>query len=300
MDPRREAEVEAERLHDPEGRAGGKDIGGGKYARVLLDHRRGGGISARVQVTPHPRPGVLAVLLEVRCRIERRQRLPDAVGDVGHILLMQNHVVARAEPAEVAADEMLPWVGERFLRRRHVPNYVLGEIADVDGRPARVHDVDEHQRVVIGQVDVDVVGRVVGSLPGELDTTAADVERALILEDFLGRRPRLVVVAYQELSRLLMPDARDVLAEQRRRATMIRVMVRVDEILHLVADAVGGGDLVYRALNVVADRRRCVEYHYAILGGHKRRLISGDGNPVEILLYASDVVALCVEGRTKR
>jgi len=37
------------------------------------------------------------------------------------------------------------------------PNYVLGEIADVTA-PSRVHYVDEHQRVVIGQVDVDVVG----------------------------------------------------------------------------------------------------------------------------------------------
>src|SRR5712672_1951166 len=135
---------------------------------------------------------------------------------------------------------------------------------------------------------------MIGPLPGELDTTATDVERAVVLEDFLGRRPRLVVVAYEQLSRLLMPDARDVLAEQRRRATMIRVVVSVDEILHLVADAVGGGDLVDRALNVVANSRRRVEYHYAILGGHKRRLIGGVGNPVEILLYASDVVALCV------
>jgi len=46
--------------------------------------------------------------------------------------------------------------------------------------------------------------------------------------DFLGRWPRLVVVAYQELIASPHADADDVLAEQRRRATMIRVVVRVD------------------------------------------------------------------------
>ena len=120
---------------------------------------------------------------------------------------------------------------------------------------------------MIGQVDVDVVGRVIGSPPGELDTTAADVERALVLEDFFRRRPRLVVVAYEEVSRLLVPDADDLVAEQRRRAPMIGVVVRVDEMRHLVADAVGGGDLVHRALNVVADCRRRVEQHNAVFGG---------------------------------
>src|SRR6266436_7840542 len=215
MHPRGEAEVEAERLHDPEGRAGGKDVSGGEYSRVLRNYWRGGGIGARIQITLYPCPGVLAVLLEIGGWIDRRQRLPDAVGDVGHVPLMQRHIVARAEPAEVAADEMLPWVRERFLWRRHVPHDVLGEIADVNRRPARVHDVDEHQRVVIGQVDVDVVGRMIGSLPGELDASPADVESAAVLEDFLRRGPRGVVVPYQEPSRFLMPDANDVLAEQR-------------------------------------------------------------------------------------
>ena len=37
MDPRRVAEIESDRFHDPEGRAGGKDIGGSEYPGVLLD-----------------------------------------------------------------------------------------------------------------------------------------------------------------------------------------------------------------------------------------------------------------------
>src|SRR5882672_1541056 len=128
MDPRREAQVEAKRLHDPEGRAGGKDVSGGEDSRVLGDHWRGSGIGARIQIALYPCPGVRAVLLEIGGGIDRRQRLPDAVGDVGHVPLMQRHIVARAEPAEVTADEMLPWVRERFLRRRHVSHNVLGEI----------------------------------------------------------------------------------------------------------------------------------------------------------------------------
>jgi len=58
---------------------------------------------------------------------------------------------------------------------------------------------------------------MIGPLPGQLDASAADVERAAILEDFLRSGPRGIVVPYQESSRFLMPDANDVLAEQRRR-----------------------------------------------------------------------------------
>jgi len=47
-------------------------------------------------------------------------------------------------------------------------------------------------------------------VPGQRDPLAADLERALVLEGLLGRRPRRVVVAQQELPRLLVPDASDV------------------------------------------------------------------------------------------
>ena len=177
---------------------------------------------------------------------------------------MQRHVVAGAEPAEVAADEVLPRVGERVRGSLDVAGDVLGQVGDVDRRPARVDDVDQHQRVVVGQVDDDVVGRVVGAVPGQVDALAADLEGAAVLERFFVRWPGRVVVAQQEAPGLLVPDAGDVLVEQRGRAGVVGVVVRVDEVSDLVADAVGGRDFVDRPLDVVADRRRRVEHHDAV------------------------------------
>jgi hypothetical protein len=126
-------------------------------------------------------------------------------------------------------------------------------------RPARIDDVDQHQRVVVGEVDV--VGRVVGAVPGQVDPLAADLERASILKGLLVRWPGRVVVAQQEALGLLVSDARDVLVEEGGRAGVVGVVVRVDEVVDLVADAVGGGDLVDGPLDVVADRGRRVEQH---------------------------------------
>jgi hypothetical protein len=60
---------------------------------------------------------------------------------------------------------------------------------------------------VIGQVDVDVVGRVVGAEPRQVDALTADLEAALVLERLLWRGPRRVVVAQEEAARLLVADA---------------------------------------------------------------------------------------------
>ena len=200
----------------------------------------------------------------------------------------------------MAADEVLPRVGERVRRRLDVAGDVLGQVGDVDRRPARIDDVDQHQRVVVGQVDDDVVGRVVGAVPGQVDALAADLEGAAVLERLLVRRPGRVVVAQQQPPRLLVPDAGDVLVEQRGRAGVVGVVVRVDEVGDLVADAVGGGDLVDGALDVVADRRRRVEQHDAVRGRQERRLVGAVGDPVQVPLDAADVVALLVERGAER
>src|SRR6266849_381829 len=99
--------------------------------------------------------------------------------------------------------------------------------------------------------------------PREVDALSADLERATVLERFLRRRPCRIVVTYQEAPRFLMPDAHDFLAEQRRRAPMIGVVMRVHEVRDLVAHAVLGGNLVHRALDVPTDRWRRVEQYDA-------------------------------------
>ena len=112
--------------------------------------------------------------------------------------------------------------------------------------------------------------------------------------------PGRVVVAQQQPPRLLVSDAGDVLVEEERRAGVVGVVVRVDEVRDLVADAVRGGDLVDGALDVVADRRRRVEQHDAVRGGQERRLVGAVGDPVQVPLDAADVVALLVERGAER
>src|SRR5258708_18244996 len=120
MNVGREAEVQTDRLHDPEHGAFGVDIGRGEHALVLLDDRSRCGLGPSVEKSSYRRPRIVAVLLKERCRVDADQRLPDTGVDVGHVLLVQGHVVARAEPADVASDEMLPRVIERYGRSRDV------------------------------------------------------------------------------------------------------------------------------------------------------------------------------------
>src|SRR5438309_12054968 len=123
-----EAEVQTDRLHDPEHGALGVDIGRGEQAGVLLDDRCRAGVSPGVEESSYRSPWVIAVLLKERCWIDADQRLPDTGVDVGHVLLVQGHVVARAEPADMASDEVLPRVIERDGWGRDVTGNVFGEV----------------------------------------------------------------------------------------------------------------------------------------------------------------------------
>src|SRR5712691_1746650 len=100
------AEIETDRFHDPERCARGEYVGRPEYAGVLLDDRRCSGVRDRVEVLLDRGPGVLAVLLEIRRRVNRVDRCLGVGGDVGHVLLVQGHVVAGSEPGDVTAHEV--------------------------------------------------------------------------------------------------------------------------------------------------------------------------------------------------
>src|SRR2546423_335053 len=110
-------------------------------------------------------------------------------------------------------------------RGRGVPRDVFGEVRDVNGRPPAVHDVDEHQRVVIWEMDIAVVRRVIGAVPGELDALTGDAQGTTIRKRLFRRRPGRVVVAQEEPPRLLVPDANDILPEEGGRTGVVGVVV---------------------------------------------------------------------------
>src|SRR5207247_3488529 len=91
--PRSVAEVEADRLHHLERRALGEDVGGREHPGVLLDHGRGCGSDPLFQAALERSPRVVAVLDEVGRQVDGVERLPGALGDVRHVLLVQGNVL---------------------------------------------------------------------------------------------------------------------------------------------------------------------------------------------------------------
>src|SRR5262249_58661725 len=127
--------------------------------------------------------------------------------DVGDVGLVHGDVVAGGEPAEVPANEVGPRVRQRGGRGGDVPGDVLGQVDVVDRHPAGVDDVDEHQGVVAGEVDVDVVRRVVGAVPGQLHPLPAHLQGVTVGEGDLRRGAGRVIVAQQQPPGLFVPDA---------------------------------------------------------------------------------------------
>ena len=76
---------------------------------------------------------------------------------------------------------------------------------------------------------------------------------------------------------------------------MIGVVMGIDEMRHLVADAVGGGDLIHGPLDVVTDRGRRVEQDDAVGCRQERGLVGPVRDPVEVRLDSPDVVPLLVD-----
>jgi hypothetical protein len=202
----------------------------------------------------------------------------------------------------VAADEVLPPVGHGPVRGSDGAGDVLVDVEAVVRRPARQEDVDQHQRVVVGEVDVDVVRRVVRAVPRQVDPLAADAQRTPGLERLVGQRhgSLRIVAPGQQPPGLDVADPYDVVAEHRRRADVVGVVVRVDDVGHLVGHTVVRRDPVDGPLQVAPDRRWRVEQHDALPGGQEGRLVGAVGDPVEVLLHPPDEVALRVERRAER
>jgi hypothetical protein len=153
---------------------------------------------------------------------------------------------------------------------------------------------------VVREVDVDIVRRVVGAVPRQLDAFTADLQGPVVGESLFRRGFGRVIVPQQQPPGLLVPDPDHVGAEQRGGTGVVRVVVGVNQVGHPVAHPLGGGDVVHGPLQVVADGRRRVEQHHAVRGGQERRVVVTVGDPVEVPLDASDVVALVVDRRTER
>src|SRR5439155_20167574 len=218
-------EVEADRLEDPYRGGGGEYIGGCQNACVLLDHWRGGGVSHRIEVPLYRGPAIVYVYHKKRRRIDGAQRRSGACREIGDILLLQRNVITRAEPCHMPGDQVRPRIRERSGRRLDVPGHVLAEVQAINRHPARVHDVDEHQRVVVREVDETVVRRVVGAVPRQLDTFTTDLQVAVIGKRLVRGRPSGIVVPQQQPTRLRVPDAHDVVPEQRRGGRVVGVMM---------------------------------------------------------------------------
>ena len=111
-------------------------------------------------------------------------------------------------------------------------------------------------------------------------------------------------IGHEETKRLLLRDndpARplpDVTFGDR--SAVVVVVVRVDEVRHLVGHPVGGGDLVHRAPYVPPDGRGRVEQHDAVPGGQERAVVDAVGDPEQVPLDAPYVVPLVVDGWAER
>ncbi len=100
---------------------------------------------------------------------------------------------------------------------------VLGDGQALEGHPSREEDVDDHQGLMRGRMDENVVGCDVRAVEGQFEQLAADLQNVLVVEGHRGRRPVRVIVAQQQAEVLGLPNADHVRAEQGRGADVIGV-----------------------------------------------------------------------------
>ncbi len=210
-----EAEVKAKRFHDPVGGAFSVHVSGGKHTGVLLNDRCCSNVGHLIEIALHCCPGILTILLKVRSRIDSAHCRFNVGNDICYILLVYSDVFAIAEPSHVTTNEVLPVIRQGDLRSFDGAGDVFVEVEDVKGRPTREDEVNEHERVVIRQVNIYVVGRMIGAVPCQLDALAANVQCPLVLENLLRGGSRSIVVTQQEMPCLFVSDASYIFVEQR-------------------------------------------------------------------------------------
>ena len=97
----------------------------------------------------------------------------------------------------VTADEVLPRICERSIHSLDVAGYVIGEVALQTAAHPGLTMSTSMSAAWSGRWDKDVVRRVIGAVPGQLDALAPHLEGTAVLEGFLWRGPCGIVVAEQ-------------------------------------------------------------------------------------------------------
>ncbi|KAK5174667.1 uncharacterized protein LTR77_001749 [Saxophila tyrrhenica] len=119
-----------------------------------------------VQIRPRSRPTIARIRLHNwrDDRSKSRQRalhlcaeldsVDSGVVQIAHILLRDTHIVASADTVEVASDVSREVVCENLFVGKDMAGYILDFSKAVEGQPAWVNDVDEHEDAVVRGVDV--------------------------------------------------------------------------------------------------------------------------------------------------
>ncbi len=200
----------------------------------------------------------------------------------------------------MTADQCRPRVAHGHLLRADPARDVLGDGQALEGHPSWEEDVDDHQGLVRGGMDENVVGCLVRPVVGQFEQLAADLQDIPVLEGHRRRRPVRVIVAQQQPAGPGLPDADHVGAEEGGRADVVSVGMGVHHVGYRAGHSVRAGDGLDRAQQVVADGGRGVDEDHAVAGGQEHGLIERVGHPVEGVGDRPDEVAVGVEGGPER
>src|SRR5216683_4964644 len=126
----------------------------------------------------------------------------------------------------------------------------------------------------------------------ELELLTADLQDMPLVERHARWWTVRIVVAEQQTAILAVSDAYDIRTEQRGRANVVRVRVRVDQVRHLAGHAAGMRHRCDRAQQVVTYGGWRIDQDDTISGGQKHSLIDRVGHPVQVAVDLADEIAV--------